>query len=188
MRIYVLYVCIILPKPSLRPPFCRFLRKKLRPRATSASTFPSPSLPSYFRQKFAADRRHASVRSRIPNSSRSFARSPRTVRCRRLLIFFLIVSTLFLFVFSLSFFLSSRSKMVGRRTRVIGQGSKTWKGYRNSLRSHCFLRSFHPFLSFVAISLLFFLSFSVLPLALFLFSSHRPREKKEIDLNVRDGR
>lgn len=31
--------------------FCRFLRKKLRPRAISASTLPSSSLPSYFRQK-----------------------------------------------------------------------------------------------------------------------------------------
>lgn len=157
-----IYVCIILLKTVVTTAFCRFLRKKLRPRATSASTFPSPSLPSYFRQKKIA--RTAGIRpSRIPNArdfsrARIRARRSFTVRWRPPIVRF---SDCFRFLFSLfSSFFPSRPKIVGRRTRVIGQGSKTWKGYRNSL----FPPFLSSFLSFVAISRFsFFLS--VLPLS-----------------------
>lgn len=136
--------------------FLRFLRKKLRPRATSASTFPSSSLPSYFRfkQKIAPN-----VRREFQNA-RDFSRA----RIRASFIAHGAMSPIvrffwlhFLFFFSF-FSFPSQPKIVGRRTRVIGQGSKTWKGYRNSL----FLSSF---LSFVAISLLFFLSVLILSLS-----------------------
>lgn len=145
--------------------FCRFLRKKLRPRATSASTFPSPSLPSYFRQKkIALDRRYPSVanskRSRLFSCARIRALVAR-LPCdggRRSFVFliaFVSLFSLFLLFFPL------RPKIVGRRTRVIGQGSKTWKGYRNSL--------FPPFLFilFIIRSHLFASLFSspVLPLS-----------------------
>lgn len=74
VRVHVLYslcayICMYnITQTVVTTAFCRFLRKKLRPRATSASTFPSPSLPSYFRQKKnRADRRYPSV----ANSKRS---------------------------------------------------------------------------------------------------------------------
>lgn len=144
MCVYMYVINII--QTVVTTAFCRFLRKKLRPRATS---FPSLSLPSYFRLK-----------------------KSRPSRCHR------DRSVLFLSSFS------SRTKIAGRRTRVIGQGSKTWKGYRNSL----FPPFLSSFLSFVAISFLLFplRSYSVS----FSFSSplSPPSEKKEIDLNVRDGR
>jgi len=142
--------------------FCEFLRKKLRPRATLASTFPSPSLPSYLRR----------------NSKRSLDFSRKSALIYRA---WCDAADCFSDCFSLFlFFFLFRPKIVGRRTRVIGQGSKTWKGYRNSL-----FPFFLSFLSFVAISLLFFLS--VLHLS-FFSPLTALGEKKEIDLNVRDGR
>lgn len=155
--------CIILSKTVVTTAFCRFLRKKLRPRATSASTFPSPSLPSYFRQKIAYN-----VRREYQTLATSRARSSFIAHgCDA-------ADCSFFWLFSHFFFFSpSWPKIVGRRTRVLGQGSKTWKGYRNSL----FPPFLSSFLSFVAISLLFFLSVLILSLSLLL--SHRPRKKKK---------
>lgn len=86
--------------------------------------------------------------------------------------------------FFLSFLLFFFSKIVGRRTRVIGQGSKTWKGYRNSLFPPFLLSSFSHLIS---ISSLLFVSLSLsLSSPLFLsVSSLSPSEK---NLNAYDGK
>lgn len=62
-----IYVCIILLKPSLRPPFVGSFEKSSDLARPQLQRFPSPSLPSYFRQKKIA--RTAGIRpSRIPNA------------------------------------------------------------------------------------------------------------------------
>lgn len=177
VRIY--YGCILLPKPSLRPPlFCRFLFFSLERSSDLArpqlQRFPPPRCPPAFPAKKLA---------RYPSRSRANPRivgsfTAHDVAMPPIARFSPIGLPLFFFSLSL-FFLSSRPRIVGRRTRVVGQGSKTWKGYRNSL----FPPFLSSFLSFVAISLFSLpLSFS---LSLLLSP---PSGKKAIDLNVRDGR
>lgn len=56
------------------------------------------------------------------------------------------------------------SKNIGRQTRVTEQGSKTWKGYRNSLLSVSFyFLSLHLFSHFTFLFSLFFSLFSSPP-------------------------
>lgn len=162
-------IYVLLPKPSLRPPFVKIYSKKLRSRATSASTFPSPSrcLPTF-----------------LAKSCRSLTSARRNRKCKRRN--FSRVNILLVLVYTANsvmpsivrffrffpFFPFPSLKIVGRQTRVIGQGSKTWKGYRNSLLPP-FLLSFFIVRSHL-ISIFFFvfvshslsLSFPLSPLSL----------------------
>lgn len=156
-----IYVCILL-KPSLRPPFVGSFEKSSDLARPQLQRFPPPRCPPISGKKKSRGP-PVSVRREFQTLATSRARefalvASFTVRWRPPIVrFFWLLSFPFL---PLSSFFPSRPKIVGRRTRVIGQGSKTWKGYRNSL----FPPFLSSFLSFVAISRFsFFLS--VLPLS-----------------------
>lgn len=129
----VTYIYILLPKPSLRPPFVNLFEKAPISRDLSFKHSPSPPrCPPVFLAK--SCRSLTSVRRNRKCKRRNFSRVN--------ILFSVLVYTAnsamplivrFFDPFFLSFSSFFFSKIVGRRTRVIGQGSKTWKGYRNSL-------------------------------------------------------
>jgi len=164
VRIYVL-----LPKPSLRPPFVNLFEKAPISRDLSFKHLSLPLVALLYPLQNRADRSHpfAAIASANIATSRAWiyfrcSFIPRTVRCHWLFVFSILFSLFFFFFFS---------KIVGRRTRVIGQGSKTWKGYRNSLFPPFLLSLFSHLVSIffslfcVSFSFSIFSSFSLFPLS-----------------------